>query len=125
MRFSKKERIFIAEVYYETKSYIAVQTWFHDEYPDHKMFPKSCIKRLVDKFERMGSAHNAKGRGRKNVVMPEKYAELKESIEATPIHVITTFSKPSWVDTYHNPLNITSIEVASVSYAGAARIKAI
>ncbi len=67
------------------QSYITVQTRFHDEYPDHKMFPKSSIKRLVDKSERTGCVHNAKARGRKNVVTPEKCAELKEHVEAMPI----------------------------------------
>ncbi len=68
-----------------TYLYVAVQTRFHDEYPDYETFPESSIKRLVDKFERTGLVHDAKHRGRKNVVMPEKYAELKERVEATSI----------------------------------------
>ncbi len=69
----------------KTKSYVAVQTPFHDEYPDHETFPKSSIKRLVDKFERTSLVHDAKGRGQKNVVTSLKCAELKERVEATPI----------------------------------------
>ncbi len=86
------------------------------------MFLKSSIKRLVDKFEHMGSFHDAEGGRWKNVVTPEKCAELKEYVEATPI---MTFSESSWVDTHHNLPHITCVEVASVLYAGAARIKAI
>ncbi len=61
MRFFEKKHIFIVKVYYETKSYVTVQTRFHDEYPYCEMFPKISIKRLVDKFERTGSLHDAKG----------------------------------------------------------------
>ncbi len=85
MRFSKKEGIFIVKVYYDTKSYVTVQTRFHDDYPDQETFPKSSIKPLVAKFERTGLVYDAKGRGWKNVVTSEKCVELKERVEAKPI----------------------------------------
>ncbi len=82
--FSVKPRLFLIKVYYATKLYTKVKEESINEYSKSSDIPNREIKCLIDKFEKMGSVNNTFGKGKKNVVMPEKWDEIMQLIEAMP-----------------------------------------
>ncbi len=84
MSFTRKQLIYLLELYLATKSYADTITVFTTEYEDAQVLNKSYNSRLVKKFRETGSVMNAPKNQRRTVLTPEKVEEIGAAFSNTP-----------------------------------------
>jgi hypothetical protein len=85
MSFSQVQRVFIAEHYLISCSYLTCQNEFRDTFSDSAVPNKSTISRLVNRFRDIGSARDRNRTGRISVLSEDSLDDIRQICYALDI----------------------------------------